>query len=155
MPDREKIIDAVCEGYDFALKHFMPIKDDPATPQKERETYCNFSVQHVCEALGYTGFSNMMANQMIDKMALGDDWSPITAVDACQMVNDGYLVIAGLKDNPHGHVVVCRPGAPAFSSKWNGSFVPKCMNVGADVTIGLGTNWAFPNEPQYFVRKEN
>lgn len=146
-----RLIDAVCEAYDYALEHYRPIPDNPATPENERKTFCNLVVQRVCRNRGYTQFAGMLANDMIDFMGSSPDWLEVGHDTALTLVGAGELVIAGRKKVPHGHVVVCRPGVASFSQKWGGVFVPKCMNVGAKVSISLGVNFAFEEAPKYFL----
>lgn len=152
MPEKLfKLIDIICESYDYSLEHFRPRNDDPRTVENERATFCNFAVRRVCEELKYTGFNNMLANDMVRKMENSpEEWRKISGQDAQDYANRGELVLAGQINLPHGHVAVCRPGVAAFSAKWQGKFVPKCMNIGAQVFLGSGVNFAFKDEPSYF-----
>jgi hypothetical protein len=143
--DLFRLIDAICEGYDFSVKNYPP---------EEGKTFCNFAVQYVCHLLGYTGFDSMMASEMVKKMRVAKEWEKVPSDKVQELVNAGHFVIAGQEGDPHGHVVVCRPGLSAFSQKWNGSFVPKCMNVGEVVSLKDGVNFAFQDMPEFFVWKK-
>lgn len=112
-------------------------------------THCNAYVNEVCQALGWKAFEDLMANQIIDLMASSGDWSKID-MNQCQVLaNAGSLVIAGLKADPHGHVNVICPGKEKTSGRWIS--VPSCANVGKDVFIGKGINWAFSDMPTFYV----
>ena len=143
-----RLVDAICEVYDM----------EDLKPSKEY-TYCNIAVHFVCKRLGYEGFKNLVANEIIDKMIESDEWKQIREENVQKKVNyDGELIIAGKKDNPHGHVCVIRPGFMIYSNKWK-KYVPKCMNVGKKNFIGkignynTGVNWAFSQVPDYYMWK--
>lgn len=112
-------------------------------------THCNSYVDEVCQAMGWKGFAFLMANEIVDLMASSDQWSE-TPLDKCQfLANQGTLVIAGLKGNPHGHVNVICPGKDKTSGRWG--IVPSVANVGKDVFIGKGINWAFSDLPKFWA----
>jgi hypothetical protein len=140
MGDIFKLIDVCCE-----------IFDNPAYAPRDGVTYCNQAVQDIAEKLGYKGFTpTMNANAMIQHMASSPDFMEIHMEIAQRMANSGELVIACQEDNPHGHVVVVRPGCEVFSSKWQKS-VPKVVNIGAKNMIGQGLNWVFPSVPRFYT----
>lgn len=112
-------------------------------------THCNAYVNEVCQLYGFNDFDGLLANEMIDAMEVSASWSKVT-IDQCQnMANMGILVIAGLKALPHGHVNVICPGKEKASGRWGN--VPSCSNVGADIFIGKGINWAFPDMPAFYA----
>lgn len=116
-------------------------------------THCNGYVNEVCQYLGWKGFDGLLANQMIDLMATSDAWTE-TPIEKCQfLANQGTLVIAGLKDDPHGHVNVICPGKEKTSGRW--SLVPSCANVGKDIFIGKGINWAFSDLPKFYAWRQS
>lgn len=111
-------------------------------------THCNGYVNEVCQIYGYKGFDGMLANDMVDLMERDAAWSPV-AIDKCQfLANTGSLIIAGIKSLPHGHVNVVCPGREKSSGRWGN--VPSCANVGKDVFIGKGINWAFSEMPKFY-----
>lgn len=116
---------------------------------KDGITYCNAYVNEVCESYGYKGFLGMLANDMIDLMSKDPAWTPV-AMEKCQaMANEGVLLVAGVKQNPHGHVVVLCPGKEKTSGRWGR--VPSCANVGIENFIGKGINWSFSTFPICFA----
>lgn len=109
-------------------------------------THCNAYVNEVCQTMGYNGFDGMLANDMIDLMAGDPAWTEMV-IEKCQdFANEGTLIVAGLKSDPHGHVNIICPGKPKESGRWGS--VPSCANVGKDIFIGKGINWAFSDKPK-------
>ncbi len=152
MKDLFKLIDACCEAYDN--EGWKPIQDNPSTPENERRTFCNFAVNYVATKMGYVGFKGLLANQIVELMETSNStslprWTRIKASEAQELANLGFLVIAGVKETPHGHVAVVRPGNSTQSGKWKTS-APKLMNVGAKNSIAVGANFVFKEIPQFF-----
>lgn len=147
-PDIFKLIDAICDAYDH--KGYLPIADDPTTPNNERTTFCNKAVDHVASLLGYSLFGGLMANEIVLAMRQSPDWARTEISFAQGWANKGNLVIAGFIEEPHGHVVVVRPGVESFSVKWDCA-VPQCLNIGADFTISRSLNFAFKDKPEVFM----
>lgn len=141
MPNLYRLIDACCEVY-----------DNPQFKPRGGMTFCNQAVRFIAEKMGYRGFRSMLANQMVAHMKSSPDWLAIKLDQAQIYANQGHLVVAGLQDQPHGHVAVIRPGVADFSGKWE-SAAPKVVNVGADNFIGKGLNWAFKQKPEVFLLK--
>ena len=134
------LFDAVCDAYDR-----MDFKPNP-----DGSTHCNQAVNAIAAAaFNYNGFRNMMADQIVQFMASGPDWSPITMEQAQDMANNGSLVVAGLTGadlgQAYGHVVVIRPGLPCDSGKWGA--VPRCVNIGACDFLARGQSGVLTNMP--------
>ena len=128
----------------------LPLCRPEYAPLPDGTTHCNQFVDEVATAMGYRGFHGIVANQIIDMMAAnGDHWSVINMEQAQDMANGGTLIIAGMKADPHGHVCVVCPGKPKTSGRWG--VVPSVANVGAQVFIGRGVNWAFGVMPTFYV----
>jgi len=136
-----RLIDACCEVY-----------DNPNYRPRGGMTFCNQAVMSIAEKVGYSKFKSMLANQMVAFMRSSPDWSPLKIEEAQEYANKGNLVVAGLQGQPHGHVVVVRPGMSGFSQKW-GMAVPKVVNVGAENFIGKSLNWVFQKKPEVYVLK--
>jgi len=134
-----QLIDACCEAY-----------DNPAYQPRSGMTFCNQAVQFIAEKMGYTGFQSMMANEMVAQMKNSPEWTVVPLEEAQTNANQGRLTIAGLQEQPHGHVVVIRPGLEAYSDKWAMS-VPKVINVGSSNFIGKGLGWSFRDKPEVFI----
>jgi hypothetical protein len=136
-----KLVDAICEVYDM-----------PDLKPHDGETHCNLAVHRICSKLGYEEFKDLMANAIIDKIESSPAQWTETTIEFCQyLANQGELVLAGLKGEPHGHIVVLRPGISVLSSKWE-TLVPKCINIGKTNSIDRGVNYAFGTEqPKYWV----
>ena len=159
-----KLVDAICEVFEKSL---------PGGELADRDgvTHCNEAVSYVAKKLGYSGFDQIrtadpddaiLANRMFDLMATDPEWLQIDGIVAQSHANTGALVVAAWK-NPggvHGHVAVVRPGTLTYSAKWGNQVpqaprIPKVANVGkAEYRyIARGANWAFGDEPAYFVLK--
>lgn len=133
-----KLLDAALEAYDL---YHVP---------KNGSTFCNFSVQHICGRMGYDKLKGMIANQMVDFLKRSDEWQPVDMSVAQGLANQGCVVVAGKQEDPHGHVVVIRPGLEEFSGKWNVK-VPKACHVGGTSYIGKTLAWAFKEVPEMWV----
>jgi hypothetical protein len=137
MSDVLRLIDAICEAYDA---YHVP-KDVDGKPGDE--TFCNMAVNYVCSRLGYEKFKGMVANQIVDYMRRKpEEWEPVNMDAAQALANEGRLLLAGVQDEPHGHVAVIRPGVEEYSGKWKAK-APKTGNVGGSSAIGKSLAWAF------------
>lgn len=140
-----KLIDAICEA-----------RENPDFKPRDQETHCNTAVNYVAERMGCTLLRGLVANQMHDLLITNSNWLKIGPEVAQQHANAGGLVIGAWK-NPegHGHVVIVRPGELGTSKKWNSDKVPKVLNIGTDIFIDKGANYAFQEMPDYFVLKSS
>lgn len=134
------------------------VVSDPSLESKEGKTFCNIGVDKICSHFGYYFRDKQddpntvwLADQIYDWMM--ENWKKVDDETACNLANDGLIVIAAHRDIPHGHVTVLYPGLPVWSSKW-------CKECPAVVNIGMpegkrneicGANWAFKDEPLYFT----
>ena len=135
------LIDAIAEAY-----------DNPNYKPKSGITHCNQGVQYICEKMGYNKFDGMLANEMVNTMRASLEWAIIKVEDAQGYANEGRLVIAGQQNEPHGHVVIIRPGVADHSAKW-GVLSPKVVNIGADNFLDKGLAWVFRDKPEVFLYK--
>ncbi len=124
------------------------------TGDNKPETFCNWGLRMIAEGLfGYTGFTDLNANQIHAKLKGDAAWQTVDGAQAALEAERGRLVVAAWT-NPNGgpgHVAVVLPLPVELSSKW-GKKVPKVANVGPKNGI-MGANWAFSSEPQYFALK--
>lgn len=144
-----RLIDAICEAYDA---YHVP-KD--ANGDGKTDTFCNLSINYICSRLGYEKFKGMVANQIVDYMRRKtEEWEPVPMDKAQALANEGKLLIAGVQNDPNGHVSVIRPGIEEFSGKWSAK-APKTGNVGASSAIGKSLAWAFggPKPPEIWMLK--
>lgn len=152
-----KLLDVIIEGWHKCLQ---PPYGDGAFSPEDGQTDCNKFVNYVCQKLGYKDFDGLRANSIYDKLIDSRDWLEIASENAIYYSNKGYLVIAAWK-NPDpaksGHVAIVRPGEGVTSQKWHYSEpkVPRVANVGPANACRMdrGSNWAFGEEPKYFVLK--
>lgn len=135
-----RLLDSLLEAYDI---WHVP---------KEGSSFCNFSVQHVAGRMGYDKLKNMVANQVVDFLRRSSDWQKVEMSEAQGLANDGRLVVAGAQAEPHGHVVVVRPGVEEYSAKWQAK-APKVSHVGGMSYIGRSLAWAFKDVPELWVLK--
>jgi hypothetical protein len=147
MKDLLMLLDAI--HLPLCRPEYQPRAAKNANGIMERITSCNAYVNEVCEIFGYKEFNGLLANQMIDLMASSPAWSLIGIDKAQFLANQGSLVIAGLKAEPHGHVAVCVPGKDKTSGRWG--VVPGIANVGQDIFIGKGLSWGFSEMPQFWA----
>ena len=127
------------------------IVKDPSLMARDGKTFCNFGTNLICSHMGYTGFGDLLANDIYDKAAR--EWSRTTAQWASEYANSGKLAISAQKGPIHGHVAVLFPGPMQMSPKWKEE-VPLIANVGAINGI-MGVSAAFRTKPDYFVLKQN
>lgn len=125
----------------------------PEYQPKGDTTHCNQFVSEVVSL--YTGihFEGMLANQIIDLLISSDAWLEVQMEQCQDMANRGTLIIAGFKNDPHGHVNVICPGKEKDSGRWGK--VPSVANVGKDVFIGKGLSWAFSLKPRFWAWKSS
>jgi hypothetical protein len=143
-----KLLDACLEAFDI----FNFSKD--VTGDGVKETFCNQAVDYVCRRMDYNLLNGMVANQMVDFISRSTDWSPVTVAAAQGYANEGRLLIAGAAADPHGHVVIVRPGIEDWSPKW-GMKVPKVSHVGKKSLIGKHLGHAFVDVPEIWMLREN
>lgn len=136
--------------------------DTNLTPVKTQSggliTYCNLNVYRVVQALGLNLFYNfdadrpMLANEMVTYMDIFPQrFSRFqNHVIAHELVNKGFLILAGQKEELHGHITPLYPSAGMKTSgKWR-TQVPYVSNVGERNEI-MGLNFAFADLPDYYI----
>jgi hypothetical protein len=122
----------------------------PVTPLiGEPITHCNAFVAEVCETYAHVQMNGLLANDIIDLISTSPLWSEVPRERCQELANGGTLIVAGLKADPHGHVNVICPGIAKTSGRWGA--VPSCANIGAQVFIGKGVNWAFADMPKFYA----
>lgn len=112
-------------------------------------THCNQFVTEVSEGCGFKGLSGLLANQIIDLISEHEQWSDCPIEKAQDLANEGTLILACLKADPHGHVNVICPGKMKTSGRWGN--VPSVANVGKENFIGKGLSWAFSDMPKLYA----
>jgi hypothetical protein len=139
------LIDACCDA-----------RENPNFAPNGDLTFCNEAVAYIADRMGYVAFHGLLANAMYDLMDTNSDWLKIDSGVAQYHANNGSLVVAAMKNNDgHGHVAVVRPGTLTQSNRWKSSQVPRVVNIGKDVFIDKGVNYAFQEMPDFFVWKES
>jgi hypothetical protein len=131
---------------------------DEALQPKKGATYCNIATFKLVQGLGFPYFWRekadrpMMANEMIDYMdthplQFSKLFNPITAYD---MANNGYCVLAALKDQPHGHICAVAPIQQLITSGRFKCQVPTVCNIGKKNEY-MGLNYAFSEMPNFYI----
>lgn len=115
----------------------------------EGVTHCNQYVAEVCSLYGFRGLGGLFANEIIEVLDKHDQWNRVPMERAQDMANDGTLIVAGYQGNPHGHVNIICPGSEKTSGRWGK--VPSVANVGKEIFIGKGINWAFSTFPNLWA----
>ena len=118
---------------------------------RDGKTFCNIFVQRVSKELDCSSLNGLTANQIYDLCNQDKDWSAVDPDVAHAGSKQGYLVIAAIKDRPHGHVAICYPSLMVYSGKWR-RYCPQVASVGAKNGI-FGCNWAFKEMPTFFLYK--
>lgn len=126
----------------------LPLCRDEYRP-REGVTHCNGFVAEVCVNLGFKALEGLLANEIIDLIVSCDTWSEVPMEKVQDLANGGSLIIAGIKGDVHGHVAIACPGKIKNSTRWGP--VPTLANVGKEVWIGKGANWAFTSLPKFWV----
>jgi len=125
---------------DGSPSDLMPLKSKDGTILA---TFCNRFVQYVLNSMGYGEMNDMMANQMHDFMSdPKNGWIEVSMEVGQNHANNGVVVIASHKDDPHGHVCIVLPGILEQSYSW-GAKVPKVVNIGGSVFFGKKLSYAF------------
>ncbi len=132
---------------------WQPIVDNPNTPMNERKTFCNMGVNYIATGMGWTGFKNMLANEIVKFMETSNMWERVSLAVAQDSANAGWLVILGIIDIPHGHVAVVMPGQGVKSSKWLDT-APLIANIGTENTCEKTANWIFTIKPRAWRLKQ-
>jgi len=52
----------------------------------------------------------MNANSLVDEISDSDDWEEVKVSELSKLANEGILVVGGLRETGHGHVIVVYPG---------------------------------------------
>lgn len=132
------LMDAVCESF-----------NNTSYKPTDENTFCNLAACAVALKMGCNELSGLMANDMIKFMSASKNWSEIPMDKAQILANQGSLVFATHEGSPHGHICTVMPGNEKFSGRWGK--VPTVMNIGKDVFIGKGVNWAFADVPRFYA----
>lgn len=143
-----KDVELLRRSIDEAIARFIPKKDASGTVV---ETYCNFGTNHVLKAFRFVEFSGLIANEIVTRMEKHPYFAKVEGDAAQKLALDGQVVVAGRKDNPHGHVALVYPKKDPMpgSGKW-GKQVPWIGNVGKKNEV-CGANYAFGQEPCYYA----
>lgn len=115
-------------------------------------THCNGAVQYVCEKMGLPEFRGKVANEIVRLVEGQPERFPVVdPVLGQKLALDGRAVLAGIEEEPHGHVALVYPTTTALqrSNKWGGIEVPWIANVGKKNGV-MGANWAFGRPPRYW-----
>ncbi len=143
---------------DFLRELCEKIVTDPDLKPNNGLTWCNKAVDRVAVAYaGYNGFEGMLANDMVEKMRRSMYWQKLQPDEAGVTAMAGGLVIAGMKDEPHGHVAIVMSDPPSKNGHplmtYSGNFkceVPRIANVGSKNGI-MSANWAFRKLPDFYA----
>ncbi len=102
------------------------------------ETFCNRSVAAIAQGMGSPDLRpDMTANQMIAHLTGLPGWREEYDLErVAALALRGVLVVLGVPEPVHGHVVVAAPLPAEASSSWGGP-VPMVAQVGA-AAIGNG-----------------
>ncbi len=136
-----KLIDVACSVYDiYTASEYDNTKGT---------TYCNLAANEIADRYGIHDFQDKMADEIIDFIVSSDEWSEVPMDKAQDLANQGTLIFATLKEEPHGHICLVRPGVSKTSGHWG--MVPCVMNIGKNNFISKGLNWAFSECPKLYA----
>ena len=129
-------------------------------------TWCNYFVTSVLLSCGYLDFNHgnsvlslsedypMMANAICDHLDRDtENWERIEIREDIINQKEVPLIIAALRGQQHGHVAILLPGRWIYSGKWDKE-VPICANIGGRNEYGIGINYVFRSEPEYYLFKQ-
>jgi hypothetical protein len=106
------------------------------TGDGKAETFCNRSVRFIAEGMGAFGYfrHDTSASQMVrlldGRFGWREEWDFERIAAFAQK---GALIIIGVAEEPHGHVVVAAPMPCQLSGSWGG-MVPMVAHVGGGKT---------------------
>lgn len=126
-------------------------KRDPATGEwRVTGTHCNRFVALCANEVGCNQLGapdEWTANEIISRIEQlvlkGLAWREVDPAEAQRIANLHQLVVAGAKQEPHGHVCLVIPGEMGWSKKHQ-SDMPQVANAGADNFYGRLASFAFP-----------
>lgn len=101
------------------------------------KSFCNIAVDRAAQFYGYKDFTGsdgkpFLANKIIAIIEEETgDWKKVGHEEAWGHANDGALVIACVRGNPHGHIAVVAPRKKVWSQKWT-NYCPQVANVGGN-----------------------
>ena len=70
---------------------------------------CSHSVWYVISQYD-PGFPYMPANQLVTLFGASPKWREVQLTELSRLANEGVLVVGGLGEKSHGHVIVVYPG---------------------------------------------
>ena len=70
---------------------------------------CSHAVWHVIR-LYKPDQPYMQANNLVSYLSKGVDWREVPLSDLSRLANQGVLIVGGLQEHGHGHVIVVYPG---------------------------------------------
>ena len=70
---------------------------------------CSHAVIHIIKQYN-PNQSFMTANQLVHNLARNPEWREVSVQELSTLVNQGYLVVGGLEEQGHGHVLAVFPG---------------------------------------------
>jgi hypothetical protein len=70
---------------------------------------CSHSVWYVVSRYD-SNFPYMPANQLVAYLQANPKWKEVQLVELSKLANEGVLVVGGLNEKTHGHVIVVYPG---------------------------------------------
>lgn len=126
------------------------VLDDDRYQPKNGVTHCNQAVAQIAYGMGHGGLTGLLANSIITLM--GIHWREVDGAEAARLAAQDVLVVAGQKEQPHGHVAVVFPDPMQKSGSW-GKDVPMLANVGK-INGVMRASQAFKTEPTYFTPRE-
>lgn len=156
-----------------ALERLIKLKDLQPAPDPDNPdhiiTHCNQFVQRFLNLVGIHNLDNMMAREMALYLASKDGYTPKASAEsagwfscppfeAFHRAGMGEIVVAATPGpapesgkDAHGHVAIVMPSMEmVYSDKWKAK-VPMCANVGKDVFMGKGINYAFKEMPVLYA----
>lgn len=149
MKNRDILIDAGC--YARENPNYTPTSIKNSDGTITTETHCNEAVSYIATRMGCMDFAGRLANEICDFLSANTENWTLTPLEKAQfLASQGSLVIAAEKGDPHGHVCVIMPGIAKVSGRWN-TLAPMVVNIGREVFIGKGLNYAFQEIPKLYV----
>ena len=123
-------------------------------PKVGKQTYCSHGVRYIERTGGNNDYSGMRANDIINMLSNPQYGTQISAEEAVAYAKKGVTVIAGIQDQPSGHVAIVAPADLTKNKKWGS--MPSVFNVGkVNGVMPINESFRLNNRPKYYIRNED
>jgi hypothetical protein len=103
---------------------------------------CSHAVCYVINQIADPKFGFLDANHVMDFLKSSSDWKQVKVDDGMTLANAGVVVVGGMKQTGHGHVIAIYPGEKIASGGY--LYTRKDKKTGKDITEALRSHGRYP-----------